>query len=161
MYFKKIPNIYYVYGIKGQEVLKPVRDVTHNVRFRKEILENITLFDEYDIKEGETPEIIADKVYGSSEYHWVILLCNQKYDYINDYPMAERALFEYTKNKYGDAYAVHHYENEQGFTISADQFGAIPISNINHETRINESKRRIKLISPSLLGSIVNEYRIV
>jgi hypothetical protein len=161
MYFKNIPGIYYLFDIGGEQVLKPMLDITHNIRIRKSILENISLYDEYDIQEGETPEIIADKVYGSSEYHWIIMLCNQRYDYLSDFPMTERALKDYVFEKYEDPYAIHHYVNDQGFVVMSDIVGATPVTNYDHETEVNEKKRRIKLISPTLLGQILAEYKLL
>jgi hypothetical protein len=161
MYFKNTPGIYYLFDIGGERVLKPMTDITQNVRFRKSILENITLYDEYDIQEGETAEIIADKVYGSSEYHWIIMLCNQKYDHTTDFPMTEKVLYDYITSKYEDPYAIHHYKDDRGFVVMSDAVDAAPVSNFDHEVEVNDSKRRIKLISPLLLSQILSEYKII
>ena len=161
MYFQKFPNILYEFDIGGKKVLKPITDITENVRFRTQILENVLLYDEYDIKEGETPEIIAAKYYGSANYHWVIMLCNQMYDWRNDWPMPYHALEQYTLEKYGtveDANATHHYVNSSGYIVNSDTEGATPVSNYQYEQDINESKRRIKLINAQLLNAIVNEF---
>lgn len=160
MYFKRFNNIYYPFTINNKEVVNVVRDITSNVRFRKAVLENVTLFDEYDIVDGETPEIIASKVYGSSEYHWVIMLCNQRYDYMADFPMDSFTLNQYIVEKYGDQlYATHHYENEQGMVVMSDAEGASPVTNYQHEINVNETKRRIKLISPTLLSQILTQFK--
>jgi hypothetical protein len=106
MYFKDFPNIYYTYNINGKDVLKVVRDITTNVRLRKDILSNITLYDSYDIQEGDTPEIVAAKYYGSSEYHWAIMLANEIYDYREDWPMSQLVLNEYIKTKYNQFDAI-------------------------------------------------------
>ena len=37
---------------------------------------NALLYDTYDVKEGETPESIADSLYDDAELHWVIMLVN-------------------------------------------------------------------------------------
>lgn len=161
MYFKKAPLLYYTFDVGNKVETKIVRDITHNVRFRKAILENITLFDEYDMQEGDTPEIVAYKVYGSAEYHWVVMLCNQRYDYLNDFPKSQRDLEAYIFDKYDEPYGVHHYVNEQGFIVSADDVNALPVSNYQYEQDVNESKRRIKLISPQLLSTILTEYRVI
>lgn len=159
MYFKKFPVIYYDFEINGVRSLKTVKDITTNVRFRKKILENITLFDEYDLQPGDTPDIIAAKYYGSSTYHWVVMLCNQTYDWVNDFPLdtyeLERMIFE----KYTDPYGVHHYENSDGYVVSADHSGKVTVSNYEYEERVNESKRRIKLIAPELLTGIINQFK--
>lgn len=92
MYFRNFPTIYYTYDINGEQVLKAVKDISVNVRFRSKVLENITLFDEYDIKDGETAEIISAQYYGNSNYHWIVMLTNEKYDYIEDWPMQSSTL---------------------------------------------------------------------
>jgi hypothetical protein len=93
-----------------------MKDITQNVRLRKQILANITLFDEYDIRDEETPEIIAEKIYGSPDYHWVIMLCNEKYNYLDDFPLPVYEFEQYVKAKYGsdNINAVHHYETVNG-----------------------------------------------
>ena len=70
MYFKQFPKIFYDFPQDGTSTtLQVLTDITTNVRIRKEILENVTIYDEYDIQEGETPEIIAEKIYGDAELH--------------------------------------------------------------------------------------------
>lgn len=100
MYFRNFPDIYYIYDINNQPQLKAVKDVTTNVRFRKQILENITIFDEYDVKEGETPEIVAHNVYGSSQYHWIIMLCNDIHDVREQWPLTGTQLLTSVSDKY-------------------------------------------------------------
>lgn len=159
MYFKKFPVIYYDFDINGVRSLKTVKDITANVRFRKKILENITLFDEYDLKPGDTPEIIAAKYYGSSTYHWVVMLCNQRYDWVNDFPLDTYELEQYIFEKYTEPYATHHYVNSDGYVVSADQSDKTAVSNYQYEEDVNESKRRIKLISPEMLNGIVAQFK--
>ena len=236
MYFKKFPNIFYEFDVDGQPALKLVSDITANVRLRKTVLENITLYDEYDIQDGDTPEIIAATYYGSPEYHWIIMLANQRYDYIQDFPLGYYALEQYIIGKYNhfDAtqwsyngavitatipshsinvgedinvsgaisltnppngsyvvsskslntitftantaptgtasgsmfiettnkeYEVNHYVNEQGFKVSADVVGSTAVTNYQYEENFNNSKRRIKLISPQLINNILNEFK--
>jgi hypothetical protein len=161
MYFSKFPVVFYSFNIGGKEVLKPVKDITNNVRLRTAILENITLFDEYDIKDGETPEIVAAKIYDNSQYHWVIMLCNQRYDYVNDFPRSTRSLEEYVNEKYEEPYGTHHWVNEQGFIVQEGVPGAVPVSNYQYEDDLNESKRRIKLISPRALIQILNQFKFI
>lgn len=159
MYFQNFPTIYYEFEINGVKELRVVKDVTLNVRIRKAILENVTLYDEYDIQEGETPEIIAHKVYGSSLYHWVIMLCNQRFHYVDDFPMESRVLDEYIKDKYERPYDVHHYVNSKGFIVNQDVIGTRPVTNYDHEQAVNETKRRIKLINPTLLNQILRQFK--
>jgi hypothetical protein len=156
MYFKNFQKIYYDYTINGEKELKVVTDITKNVRFRKEVLSNILTYDLYDIKDGETPEIIAEKIYGNPEYHWIIMLANDKYDYLADFPLDIHKLEKFITDKYGDqAYAIHHYENDKGLVVDSSYPSAVSVSNYDYETRINESKRRIKIVSKDVINLIL------
>lgn len=113
MYFKEFKQIFYDLPVGGNDTaLQVLTDITTNVRVKKEVLSNITLYDEYDIKDGETPEIIAEKYYGNPELHWVVMLVNEKFDYINDFPLTYEELYENTIAKYGEGNLdrIHHYE---------------------------------------------------
>jgi len=110
MYFANFPKIVYDFDLSKGTDYRVVTDITRNVRVRNQILENITLYDYYDIAEGETPEIISEKIYGTPYYHWVIMLVNQRYDYVNDFPLSQLELDSYIDNKYGNKkYHVHDY----------------------------------------------------
>lgn len=113
--------MYYDFKIGGKSQLSIIKDITHNVRFRKEILENITLYDEYDIREGETPEIIAEKIYGNPQYHWIIMLLNERYDYITDFPLSYPELIAHTEQKYGagNVNDIHHYVDYKGNRVDS------------------------------------------
>lgn len=162
MYFDKFPSFLYPFTINGKTEYKIVKDITTNVRVRKEILDSVTLYDEYDIRDGETPEIIAEKVYGSPLYHWVVMLCNQRYNYVDDFPLPLYELEQMIYDKYGSVEAAndpHHYVNAQGYIVDSAQEGATMVSNYQYETDLNESKRRIKLISPRLLNTILKNFK--
>ena len=160
MYFENFPKFAYDFDINGERKVLIVSDITRNVRFRKDILSNVTLYDEYDIKEGETPEIIAEKLYGNSQYHWVVMLVNDRYDYIKDFPLTYTALTQYITDKYGvgNELSIHHYENSVGYIVNSDDPDAESVSNTAYEELLNESKRRIKVISSQLLEKIVQQF---
>lgn len=101
MYFKDFPKFLYDFNYgDGKTKTTIVADITRNVRIRKEILNNVTIFDEYDVQDGETPEIIAEKYYGTPEYHWIIMLANDKYDWITDFPLTETQLVKHIRDVY-------------------------------------------------------------
>ena len=169
MYFAKFPIITYPFEIDGKLVSKQITDITLNVRIIKSILQNITSYDEYDLKEGETIEMISEKAYGSPLYHWVIMIANERYDYVNDYPLSQYELEQYVLRKYGswpDAQDTHHYIDDNGNIVNyenKDVFGITTtihsVSNYEYESQINESKRRIKLISPENLFRIMAQFK--
>lgn len=264
MYFKDFPQFLYDFNY-GNGVIKTdvVKDITRNVRVRKEILSNITIFDEYDIIDGETPEIISEKFYGTPDYHWVIMLANERYDWSSDFPLPERILQkhiasifnvpdEYPVGRWGYTYTETpnprggHYQfwviepeidetftpqfmtadvyinlsgstttgkfsyrfkfqdatqsgfdpttqtfyqylpagevitgepnsdilvvsenrehnpvyfvNAEGYKVNAGSPGAIPITGDQDYRRKNDQKRRIKIVSPALLETVIKNY---
>lgn len=160
MYFQDFPNFLYDFEINGKRKAFLVTDITRNIRIRKELLQNVTIYDQYDIIDGETPEIIAEKIYGDAQYHWVIMLANERYDYLADFPLDQPRLEAYIVDKYGEsAEDVHHYEDSNGFVVNEDSPGAAPVSNKQFEEDLNEQKRRIKIVSPQLLNTILENYK--
>ena len=159
MYFENFPLTYYSCYDDLSNV-KIVTNITNRVKISEEAKNKLALFDEYDIRDGETPELIAERVYGSSQYHWVVMLCNEKYNYIDDFPLSIYNLEKHIDNKYGaNKYATHHYEDANGYIIDGSQAGAQSVSNYDYEFALNETKRRIKLISPSLLNTILKNFK--
>jgi hypothetical protein len=101
MYFKEFPSFLYDFKHEDGTVrTEIVKDVTRNVRIKKDILSNIALYDEYDLVDGDTPEIIAEKFYGNPEYHWVVMLTNEKFDWLADYPLTETEITKHIIRTY-------------------------------------------------------------
>ena len=101
-YFKNFPSIYYNFTVKGEDTFFILRDITVNFRVLKRALENVTIYDEYDVVDGETPEIVSQKIYGRSDYHWVIMIFNNRVDYLSEWVMTYDRLEQYCKDKYGE-----------------------------------------------------------
>lgn len=165
-YFNKFPLL--VYTSNNNIDYSIVTDVTKRVRVAQEVKDNYAIYDEYDIRDGETPEVLAHKIYGSSEYHWVILLMNDIIDPRFDWVLSSIALQDYVENKYGVANIslTHHYVSSDGSGIVVDSdyinevtgATAVAVSNFDHEAHINENKRRIRLLKPSYLSGFVSEF---
>jgi hypothetical protein len=161
MYFKEFPTFLYDFDINNKTEYRNVKDITRNVRLRKEILSNVTVYDEYDIMDGETPEIISEKIYGTPLYHWVIMICNERYNYVDDFPLTQYQLDNHVTDKYGvgNEYDTHHYIDYNGNIVDSTNPQATSVSNFDYEIQINEGKRRIKLISPTLLNTILKNFK--
>lgn len=160
MYFKNFDKIYYDFEINGVTHYFTLRDITENVRIKKDILDVITIYDEYDIRDGESPHIISEKVYGSPLYHWIIMIVNQRYDYVADFPLSITQLEKYLVTKYGEGNEddIHHYINDAGFIVDSSNSEARSISNRLYEESQNEKKRRIKLIHKNLLPKLLQQF---
>ena len=97
MYFKSFPTV--PYDSQGNGKFKDVKNLLRRVGVRAKVKSNTSLFDTYDIKNGETPESIAHKLYGDSELHWVILLLNDVTDRFHDWPMSEAQFLQFVNDK--------------------------------------------------------------
>lgn len=123
MYFKKFPEFLYDFNYGNRIKTSIVKDITRNIRVRRDILANVTLYDEVDIIDGETPEVISEKFYGTPDYHWVVMLCNEKYDYRKDFPVPETVLTKHIADVYNpklyssDWYWDHHEDGNLYFHI--------------------------------------------
>lgn len=161
MYFQDFPNFLYDFEFtKGNRDALVLTDITRNIRFRRDILANVSVYDEYDVVDGETPEIVAEKIYGNAEYHWIIMLANERYDYRKDWVLSIPRLEEYIQDKYGeDADSVHHYEDAKGNIVHQSAIGALSVSNRQYEEIENEKKRRIKLISKQIIDTVLNNFK--
>lgn len=161
MYFEKLPFI--PYPING--TYRVLRDITLNIRFRREVIENKDIYAEYDIEQNETPEIIAEKLYGDPNLYWIIMLFNQRYDYVEDFPLQDWVLDEYIQRKYGIGNENNqhilrgepHFETPEGWVVDGDHPLASAITNYAYEFRLNESKRRINIIDPQLVPKLLTE----
>lgn len=78
------------------------------------VRDNVYVFYEYEVKDGETPEVIAGKYYGNPEYHWVVLLFNSIVDPLYDWILGYDELIAFCEEKYGSIAntqsGIHHYE---------------------------------------------------
>lgn len=162
MYFEDFPSFLYDFEITlGNRTTYSITDITRNIRFRRDILANITVYDTYDVLDGETPEIVADKIYGDANLHWVIMLANERFDYRSDWVMTYPTLQNYVSRKYGNdhMYDIHHYETTAGLIVSSDYPMAVAITNMEYEDAVNESKRTIKIVAPELLNIVLKNFK--
>jgi hypothetical protein len=113
-FFDTFPRI--AYDIDGKRLTnyRVVTNIFFRVRVLREVLNNISAYYEHLIMDGDTPEILAEKVYGNSEAHWIILIANDIVDPQYDWPLGYNAFQKYIINKYGSVEnaktTYHHYE---------------------------------------------------
>lgn len=115
-YFSQIPQIIYPDIEKNDGTFLAVTNILIRSAFLQEILENTSLFYEYHVKDGETAEIIADKLYGDPKRVWIVLLFNKLNNPYYDFPLTTDQLHDMIVSKYGQTLeesqnTIHHYEN--------------------------------------------------
>ena len=172
MYFSSFPVI--PYGSTDGTV-KNVTNLLRRVAIRTKVKSNAALYDTYNVKNGETPEIIADKLYEDPELHWVVLVINNVTDRYHDWPMSEQQFSTYVNEKYSNPDGIHHYEisQESGDTtqkievydpdlISSDTdayTSATAITNREYEESEQDKKRKIRLLDPEFIDQFVDEFK--
>jgi hypothetical protein len=135
MYFKSFPYTYY--SLDDASTVQVVTNITTRVVLSDEVKNNLSLYDEYDIKDGETPELLADKFYGNPEQHWLILHYNEIIDPRFDWPLDTNNLNRQVASKYANVNAVHHYEDANGnytngnvYLISSNDFSEFNVNDV-------------------------------
>jgi len=172
-YFREFPTVEYnISGKNGNT--KTVTDIWRMVKARSKIANNITLFDNFDVPEGDSPETVAYKVYGSTDYFWVVCLMNNIVNRYYDWPLDEYSFQRYMADKYSNPESIHHYEVTQSggkqkgegpsdyshkIEVNSDYAGAEAISNIQYERRLQDEKRQIRLLQPNYLNNFIDEFR--
>ena len=167
MYFDNFPTI--VYDAEKEGVFKDVKNLLRRVGIRAKVKSNTMLYDTYDVRNGETPESIAFKLYGDSELHWVIMLVNDITDRYHDWPMTEAQFLQFIKDKYSNINGVHHYEITQtsGDTSikldvgpdNTNYSAATLITTYEYEQEQQDAKRKIRLLDPSYMSDFVEEFK--
>ena len=172
-YFNQFPVIdYNLSGVNGNT--KEVTDIWRKVKVRSKIANNISLYDKFDVPEGDSPETVAYKIYGDAEYFWVVCLMNNVVNRYYDWPLDEYVFQQYVKDKYDNADGIHHYEITQSsgrqtgdgpadyshlIECNSTEPGAQSVSNIEHERRLQDKKRQIDILSPNYLPVFESEFR--
>lgn len=114
-YFSYFPKIAYNLEDSNANEGQLATNILQRSAFLKEIANNTAIFYKYQVKETDTPEIIADKLYGSPTRHWIVLLFNQIQNPYYQFPLSRDALETYITKKYDQTLAqsqstIHHYE---------------------------------------------------
>lgn len=99
-YFDLFPVL--PYDISGSQTTnyEVVRNIFFRLRIIRDVINNISAYYEYIIKEGETPEILAQKFYRDPEAHWIIMMANDMVDAAYDWPLGYDEFNKYIYKKY-------------------------------------------------------------
>ena len=169
MYFASFPQI--IYDAKGTGNFEIATHMLKRVSLRTKVRTNTLLYDTYDVRDGETPESIAFKLYGSAEYHWVILYVNNIADRYHDWPLSGQQFLEFINDKYDNPNGIHHYEIAQSSgdttvkinigTDNTDYPSATAITNFEFEENRQDEIRQIRLLDPAYVEQFVTEFQSV
>ena len=184
-YFSSIPNV--DYDINGTEPnqFRSVTNIMQRIRFKPSVLENITDYYPYYVREGERPDIVSFNTYGTVAYSYLILLVNDIVDPLFDWPLPSRQFENYIIEQYGSVLAAqstnkYYYqvvraevaktgisERVPEYKIIVDQstYNTLDASVrsaqsvYDWETEQNDNKREIKIINPDFIQDIDYEVK--
>lgn len=139
-YFSQVPLVEYG-NLETANSTVVLTNLMTRSAFLKEIVENTSLFYDYEVKDGETSEIIADKLYGSADRAWIVLLFNNLMNPYYDFPLISEQLNDLVESKYGTTVAVaqstiHHYEERITRTVF---YNGMPQSTTNTVVTVSET----------------------
>ena len=115
-YFSKVPDLEYVSRLPDSRIgdYIKVKNLFKGVRLREDILQDLTVFEKYQIQGEDRPDNVAYNFYGDSKLDWLILKCNNIINIQSEWPMTQEDFDRYLLNKY-ETYdnlynGIHHYE---------------------------------------------------
>ena len=190
-YFSYLPNIEYTVSINraGNESNITIKDYFHLLKVRDDIFKDDTIYELYNVRNGQRPEQISYELYGDTRYYWILLQINGIVDYYNQWPLNNSDLDKFILKKYGSyekSGATRHYETvetknsrgdvilEEGIKVSENfvfefpdnpgQFvyktsRPVPISYRQFEYRLNETKSQINVLNPDFVIRYEEECR--
>ena len=166
MYFQNFPFI--PYDSVGNGQYKLVTNLLKRVALRTKVRTNAALFDTYNVKEGQTPEMIADKLYGDPNLHWIVMYVNNITDRYHQWPLTTPQFLAFLNDKYSNPDGLHHYEITQTSgdttvtidigTDNTEHSGATTITNREFEEKRQDTLRSIRLLDPAYVDQFVEEF---
>jgi hypothetical protein len=149
-YFPKVP--YFLDDDKNS--LDVVSNLTSKFKFDSTFKENSVVYYDYVVKDGETPEIISDKIYGSPERHWIILILNDIIHPQIDWPIEQNSLIKLIDKKY-EVYA-NTSNNETGLEWSQTNYKEYLVTETIKVLSDNSTTISINQVTEQSYANVVN-----
>ena len=186
-YFRELPDLRYPSFLPNKTSsldYVEVKNIFRRAKLRDDLQNNFTIFNKYEIPIGARPDTVAEDLYGSSQFDWVVLTVAGILNVRNEWPLSDRDIYNYSFDKYGESLnSVKFFETEEvkdsngrmilpkgkivdsNFTIpkpgepTATLNPVVGISNYEYETRLNDEKRSIFVLREEYLQQFLNDMR--
>ena len=142
-YFSYFPST--IHDAKQDGTLVAVTNILKRFIIKDSVANRVDRFQEYNIEDGDRPDVIADRFYGDSNYAWVILIYNRIIDPFYEWPLFGAEFTNYITNKYGSVSAAMA-TNKKYYRILYDGFVKID------RTRVPAKKLEIDLTTYNTLA---------
>jgi len=98
-YFKLFPKVGYDFNRQG--VIQNVINIFRHVRPIQNYVDDFSTYVNYSIRNGERPDVVSQRLYGTPDYHWTFFIVNEfLHDGLAVWPMSQENLFDYLETEY-------------------------------------------------------------
>ena len=98
-YFRQFPKLDYDFDRNG--ILQKVVNIYRAARPLDAYLDDLNAYAFYDVKNGERPDIVSQRLYGTTQYYWTFFIVN---DFLHDglaaWPMSQEKLHAYMDEEF-------------------------------------------------------------
>lgn len=116
-YFRELPNLEYQSFLSDKHSNNDyllVKNLFRRVKLRDDLHNVFTIFNKYQIPDGSRPDIVAEELYGSSQYDWVVLIGAGITRVRDQWPLSDKQIYDYAEELYGEELNdIHHYETTE------------------------------------------------
>jgi len=156
--FKNFPLFKY----SGKEGIV-IRDIYFRIQlFFKKYQQNLEIFNEYVIIDGDTPESVSYDFYYDSKFYFLILLINSRYDPFYDWPLTNEEVLQrsikYVTEDYWEIQDQMEYNPKNPSDIDEPLVDNMIGRVFQQLTNENDKKRSIYLPDRPLMEQIYKEY---
>ena len=92
-YFRELPDLFYQSPLSTRNSSKEyvrVKNLFRRVKLRDDLQNVFTLFNKYEIDEGERPDTVAEDLYGSADLDWIVMLTAGIINVRDQWPLSDR-----------------------------------------------------------------------
>lgn len=158
MYFKNIASVPIDIDASGN--LDLMKNLTAKAKFSDALINNIGYYETVEIIDGERPDHLSQRLYGTDDFHWTFLLLNPQIKNIwDDWPMSSAQLIDYCTNKYQYLAADTDDDLNNKFTVGETVTGSVSgAKGVVKEIHVNLGYVTIELTSGTftITGETIN-----
>lgn len=152
-FFNLFPKTRYTLSNSRYPEYQLITDILFRTAIIKEALTNSSSYIKYVIRDGDTPDILATKVYNDPEAHWMILYANDMVDPQFDWPLASSVFPKYIIDKYRSMAEADEGRSLQDYEVVAWT------QNLTNPASIHHYEKVIKHVNNA--AQTVNEMRYI
>lgn len=98
-YFRQFPKLDYDFDRNG--ILQKVVNIYRAARPLDAFIDDLNAYSFYSVKNGERPDIVSQRLYGTTQYYWTFFIVN---DFLHDglaaWPMSQEKLHDYMDEEF-------------------------------------------------------------